>query len=123
MMKFHNGCWLLKEGYGSFSPQQAYEIRKQEYEVQICAPTRHIAKKGDTLDGVNLTVRITAPMPEVLQIKTYHYAGVNEAHDVAFDLNLPEGSFLEAEEDGDYVRIKSGTLTLTVDKRDCSMRY
>ncbi len=36
-MKFHNGCWPLKEGYGSFSPQQVYEIRKNEYEVQLCA--------------------------------------------------------------------------------------
>ena len=44
-MKFHNGCWLLKEGYGSFSPQQVYEIRKSEYEVQLCAPTRKILKK------------------------------------------------------------------------------
>ena len=36
-MKFHNGCWPLKDGYGSFSPQQVYEIRKNEYEVQLCA--------------------------------------------------------------------------------------
>ncbi len=45
-MKFHNGCWLLKEGYQSFSPQQAYEVKKQEYELRILAPTRYIHKKG-----------------------------------------------------------------------------
>lgn len=27
-MKYHNGCWLLKEGYACFSPQEVYEIKK-----------------------------------------------------------------------------------------------
>lgn len=38
-MKFHNGCWLFKEGYECFSPQHVYEVRKSEQEVVLCAPT------------------------------------------------------------------------------------
>ena len=56
-MKFHNGCWLFKEGYECFSPQHVYEVRKSEQEVVLCAPTGRINHKGDTLGGINLTVR------------------------------------------------------------------
>ena len=121
MMKFHNGCWLLKEGYGSFSPQQAYEIRKQEYEVQICAPTRHIAKKGDTLDGVNLTVRITAPMPEVIRVQVIHHKGARKK-EPEFDLNLNPQP-LKVMEEGNLLIAESGHLRLVIDKENWSMRY
>ena len=56
-MKFHNGCWLFKEGCECFSPQHVYEVRKSEQEVVLCAPTGRINHKGDTLGGINLTVR------------------------------------------------------------------
>ena len=41
-MKFHNGCWLFKEGFECFSPQQVYEVRKNDKEVVLCAPTSRI---------------------------------------------------------------------------------
>ena len=88
-MKFHNGCWLLKEGYGCFSPAHVYEVREGKREVTLCAPTIRIEKKGDTLGGINLTVRITAPMPEVIRVQTFHHKGVRP--DVTrFELELPE---------------------------------
>ncbi len=41
----------------------------------LCAPTHKINHRGDTLGGINLTVEITTPMPEVIRVKTYHYKG------------------------------------------------
>lgn len=117
-MKFHNGCWLLKEGYGSFSPQQVYEIRKSEYEVQLCAPTRKILKKGDTLDGINLTIRVTAPMPEMVRVKVIHHKGV-QRKEPEFALNLPGLSPLK--EEGNLLKVISGHLALVVDKEDWSI--
>lgn len=29
-MKFHNGCWLFKEGYECFAPQHVYEVKKKK---------------------------------------------------------------------------------------------
>lgn len=87
-MKFHNGCWLLKEGYGCFSPEQVYEVREEKEQVTLCAPTARITGKGDTLGGINLTVRITAPMPEVVRVQACHHRGVKP--DVTqFELELP----------------------------------
>ncbi len=121
-MKFHNGCWLLKEGYGSFSPQQVYETRKTEYELTLCAPTRKVEKKGDTLDGINLTVKITAPMPEMIRIQVIHHKGIRK-RTPEFELNLPEPQPLAVKEDERSLTVVSGRLELVIGKEDWSMEY
>lgn len=121
-MKFHNGCWLFKEGYECFSPQHVYEVRKGKNEIVLCAPTSRIQHKGDTLGGINLTVRITAPMPEVIRVQTYHHMGVMEKAP-EFELNLPENDQLEVVEDGELLTVKSGHLSLVINMENWSMRY
>lgn len=121
-MKFHNGCWLFKEGYGCFSPQHVYEVRRNEGEVVLCAPTARIVHKGDTLGGINLTVRITAPMPEMIRVQTYHHKGVNR-HAPEFELDLPETGKLDVEETEETLTVRSGHLSLVIDKENWSMRY
>lgn len=74
-MKFHNGCWLLKEGFAGFYPKQVYETRLTEREAKLFLPTTAIEKKGDTLGGVCLTMRVTAPLPEMLRVQIWHYRG------------------------------------------------
>ena len=121
-MKFHNGCWLFKEGIECFSPQHVYEVRRGEKEVVLCAPTNRINHKGDTLGGINLTVKITAPMPEVIRVQTYHHMGV-QAKAPEFELELPNAGALDVEEDGDLLTVKSGHLRLVINKENWSMRY
>lgn len=121
-MKFHNGCWLFKEGVGCFSPQQAYEVQIRETEVLICAPTTRIEKKGDTLGLVNLTLRITSPTPEVIRVQTWHYKGVQKKAP-EFELNLPGDRALDVTQEGDLIVIKSGSLALEIDRENWAMRY
>ncbi len=121
-MKFHNGCWLLKEGYGEFSPQEVYEIRKTEDALRLCAPTRKIVKKGDTLDGANLTIQVTTPLPEVIRVQVVHHKG-RRRRGPEFELNLLEAAVLDFEEEGDLLRVRSGAVSLTIDRRDCSMVF
>ncbi len=121
-MKFHNGCWLLKEGFGGFSPKQVYESRIREKEVTICAPTAPIRKKGDTLGGINLTVRITAPAPDILHIQACHHKGVLK-REPEFELELQEEQTLDVEETQSAIVIRSGRLSLTIDRDTCDMRY
>lgn len=132
-MKFHNGCWLYKEGYACFSPQHIYEVRKGDTEVVLCAPTSRIQHKGDTLGGINLTIRLTAPMPEIIRVQTYHHMGIT-AKEPEFELNLSEsaGSLtaantsavpLQVEENGKLLTVRSGHLSLIIDTENWSMRY
>lgn len=122
-MKFHNGCWLLKEGYKCFSPAHVYEVKEDKEQVVLCAPTTRIKEKGDTLGGINLTIKITAPMPEVIRVQTIHYKGVKE--DVTkFELELPkESDCFHMEETEDEITIYSGHLNLVINKENWSMSY
>ena len=121
-MKFHNGCWLFKEGIECFSPQHVYEVRKSEKEVTLVAPTNRINHKGDTLGGINLTVKISIPMPEVIRVQTWHHRGGAEKAP-EFELELPKDSSIEVVEEGNLLIVKSGHLSLVIDKENWSMRY
>ena len=121
-MKFHNGCWLYKEGIGCFSPKHVYEMKKEKKEITLCVPTAYIVRKGDTLGGINLTVRITAPIPEVIRVQVYHHKGVLEK-EPKFELNLPECEDLDVTEEGNLLTVRSGNLSLIINKDNFSMRY
>lgn len=121
-MKFSNGCWLQKEGIECFTPAEVYVSNITSDEVSICAPTHKINHRGDTLGGANLTIKISAPMEEVLRIQTFHYMGVLKKTP-EFDLNLPEAGALQAEETEEYLIVHSGELRVEIKKADCSMVY
>lgn len=121
-MKFSNGCWLQKEGIECLTPAEVYFTTITEHEVSICAPAHRIEHRGATLGGANLTIKISAPMEEVLRIQTFHYMGVQKKAP-AFDLTLPEAKTIEAEETEDKLIVHSGSLRIEIKKADCSMVY
>lgn len=121
-MKFSNGCWLQKEGTECLTPAEVYFTKVTEKEVTVCAPTHKIFNRGCTLGGANLTIKITAPMEEVLRIQTFHYMGVQKKAP-AFELNLTEEKGIQAEETDESLIIHSGSLRLVIKKDDCSMTY
>lgn len=121
-MKFSNGCWLQKEGIACMTPAEVYFSKITKNEVSICAPTHKITHRGDTLGGANLTIKISAPMKEVLRIQTFHYMGVQKKTP-EFDLSLPEISTLQAEETEEVLIVHSGELRLEIKKENCEMTY
>lgn len=121
-MLFGNGCWLQKEGCGCFAPQEVYFVKKTEHQVTICAPTAKIRDRGDTLGGINLTIEITSPAPEVIRVRTSHHLGVKKSGP-EFVLTDRGSQPLQVEEDEKTVRIQSGSLSLIITKETWSMTY
>ena len=121
-MKFSNGCWLNKEGVQDFSPAEVYFVNKEENQIKLCAPTHKIYHRGDTLGGPNLTIRISAPAPEVLRIRADHYMGVAKRKP-EFELNIDENAHLNAEEDDNIIKVYSGSLRLEINKSDWKMTF
>lgn len=115
-MKFGNGGWLLKEGCACFSPAQVYHVTITENEVTVCAPTAKVAHRGATLGGVLLTLKITAPYPEVLRIQTFHNLGTRQKAP-EFELAEGTGGNLEAEAPEELIVIRSGSLRMEIDKQ------
>lgn len=121
-MKFLNGCWLWKEGYEGFSPAEAFETYINENDVMIIAPTHHINHKGDTLGGVNLTIKITTPAIDVIRVQTCHFLGIKKKTP-SFDLNLPSEAKIDAVHNDGKIIVRSGSLTLIIDEANWSMEY
>lgn len=121
-MKFSNGCWLQKENCECFAPQEVYYATIEKTEVTLCTPTSHIVSRGDTLGGVNLTVKITSPMPEVLRVQTYHHMG-SIKKSPEFELEITESIPLDVTETEETITIKSGTLSLAITKANWQMVY
>lgn len=126
-MKFSNGCWLQKEHGACFSPSEAYYVTINTNDVAICAPTSNINSKGATLEGVNLTLKITTPMPEVIRVQTCHFAGVVKkapCFTLYSDGETPlKETKVDAEEKDETVIIRSGSLRLVINRKPWSMTY
>ena len=121
-MKFSNGCWLQREGCACFAPQEIYFSSIGEKKVTLLAPTHSILQRGDTLGGINLTLEITSPAPEILRVRTYHHKG-SLKNTPSFGLELTEPLPLDVQETEDAISVSSGTLTLIVTKKNWSMTY
>ncbi len=121
-MKFSNGCWLQKKGTEVFSPNQVYYVKKEEGNVTLCVPTFRINHRGDTLGGVTLTIKITAPMPEVLRVECRHYLGVRPKTP-EFELDCQSDRKLEIEESEQLLIAYSGTLRVEINKAEWKMTF
>ncbi|MBQ7954946.1 MAG: alpha-xylosidase [Lachnospiraceae bacterium] len=121
-MIFGNGCWLQKEGCGCFSPQEIYFVKVEETKVTLCLPTTHITSRGATLGGINLTMVITSPAPEVLRVRTYHHMGALKKGP-EFELEQTEQLPLTVQENEDTLTVQNGSLCLEMNKKQWSMTY
>ena len=74
-MKFTDGYWLPRE---EFIPAYAVEYshhRVSGNTLEVFAPTKHIASRGDTLNLPVLTVSLSSPMPGVIRVVLEHFRG------------------------------------------------
>ncbi len=121
-MKFQNGCWLLKEGCECFSPAEVYFTKIEKDAVSICAPTSKIRTRGDTLGGINLTIKITAPYPEVLRVQVWHHMGLKK-QTPAFELTPAQTGSLKCSEDTLHLIVSSGSLRIEINKQDGTFSF
>ncbi|MCQ2521554.1 MAG: alpha-xylosidase [Lachnospiraceae bacterium] len=121
-MKFSNGCWQNQEGTECFSPAQVYFSKIEENLVTLCAPTSYIRHRGDTLGGVNLTIRISAPLEGVLKIRTDHYLGVQK-REPSFELAAEKTGIMKVTEDDEKISVMSGSLRVEIEKNTASLTF
>lgn len=121
-MRFHNGCWVKSKGTELFSPKEIHFFEVKDNILSICAPTNPIRHRGDVLEGINLTVCISSPAPEIIRVQTKHHLGVSHKGP-DFELNLPKKSCLKISEKEDKFILTSGTLTLEVGKNPFYLVY
>ena len=120
-MIFGNGCWIQKEGCSCFAPQEVYFTTITDDKVTMCVPTYHVRTRGDVLGNVNLTMEITSPADDILRIRTYHYKGAIK-DTPSFELELKDNRKLDINDSEEEIVIKSGQMSLVINKKQFSMK-
>ncbi|NEE01427.1 alpha-xylosidase [Phytoactinopolyspora halotolerans] len=74
-MKFTDGYWEHRPGVQALYPAEAYDVEPGDRTLTVYAPTRHITRRGDTLNRPMATVRFHSPMAGVIGVRITHHAG------------------------------------------------
>ena len=108
-MKYADGLWLNKPGYGVNYATQMYEVTADETSINVLATNQWIGNRGMTLGGPVLEITFTSTLENTIKVSIDHYKGrVHKSPD--FQLN-EDKSFRPVikETDGAYELISGNT--------------
>ncbi|MDO5144882.1 MAG: alpha-xylosidase [bacterium] len=74
-MKFTNGYWVIRHNFTMSYATQCVRVEQGENRLHVLSACHPIRGRGDLLDGGNLDVTFTSPMPNVIRVKVTHFAG------------------------------------------------
>ncbi|NQX27337.1 alpha-xylosidase [Microbacteriaceae bacterium VKM Ac-2854] len=74
-MKFTDGFWQTRPGYTALFAQEAYDILAGDGTLEVIAPTKVIASRGDVLNRPVLTVSVSSPAEGVAKVRIEHFQG------------------------------------------------
>ncbi|WP_067844075.1 alpha-xylosidase [Amphibacillus sediminis] len=120
-MKFTDGNWLVRDGYQIHFPKVVHDYHIEDKALTLYAPCKYINHRGDTLDGPLLTIKLSAPMENVVRVQTWHYQGEKPKYP-NYTINNQEQA-LKIEESGQSLLFSSGELVITVDKDNFTMLF
>jgi len=108
-MKFTNGFWRVRDGYTILSAAEAYDARDNGGTLEVYAPVKRVAERGDTLNAPQLTFEVGAPAPDVLRVRISHFQGGRPARP-QFELLSPKAAPASIVIDEREASITSGRL-------------
>ncbi|MEV7694029.1 alpha-xylosidase [Microbacterium sp. NPDC089189] len=115
-MKFTHGYWQLRPGVDMLRPRDIDEIVVDGDDLVVYAPTGPIASRGDTLNRALVTVRLSAPLPDVIGVRiSHHLGGIERGPRFAVATSDPEVVLSVPEPLGDApATLRAGRLTARV---------
>ncbi|WHX47828.1 alpha-xylosidase [Paenibacillus woosongensis] len=114
-MKFTDGNWLIREGFTLSTAVQAHDFTIADNKLTAYASTRPIQGRANTINGQLLTIQFHSPLPGVIGVKLVHFAGTVD-HGPHFELAGGSGDHVQITENDDYAELKSGNLSVRVNK-------
>jgi alpha-D-xyloside xylohydrolase len=116
-VKFTNGYWLLRDGVQASYPAQVYDVTVESDALVVCAPTRRVRHRGDTLNQPALTVRCFSPAPNVISVRASHFLG-GRPSGPQFPLNIEPSVQVRTELNDSHATITSGALSARFERGD-----
>lgn len=113
-MKFTDGNWLIRDEFTLSPAVQAYDFYVQDHTLIASASTTPIRGRGDMINTTLLTMQFHSPLPGVIGVKLIHFAGTVD-HGPHFEL-AKGGDHTEITENEQYAELKSGNLSVRINK-------
>ncbi|WP_326551839.1 alpha-xylosidase [Micromonospora sp. NBC_01813] len=113
-MKFKDGYWRMRPGVRGRYAHAAYDVTAGPDGLRVLAPVQPITRRGNTIDGPVLRLDITAPMPDVIRVRTVHFAGSVPAAPTFALTPAPDAAPPLVEVDAGYARLTSGELSVEI---------
>ena len=121
-MKFSDGEWMMQPGVTGFHPAEAHDVTADHGTLLIHAPTRLIRHRGDTLGGPLLTVRLSSPLEDVIQVRIEHYAGATDRNP-AIPLQRVQAPKVKIADGKKEAMLRSGALGVHVQKEGWEIAF
>ena len=116
-MKFTNGYWQMRPGVMPNYAAQVYKVVAEDTALTVYAPTKVVRNRGDTLNLPVMTVRYTAPLPNVIRVQIWHHkGGLHEGP--TFGVNADPEAPVTVEDAEGVATLTSGDLSVRVTKGD-----
>ena len=77
-MRYSDGAYKPAPGYRFHRAAEVYEIQEMDTGVRLFVPCVPVRGLGDTSYGPAITVELTAPRRDVIEVRAYHYNGKDE---------------------------------------------
>ena len=71
-MKYADGLWLNKPGYGVNYATQMYEVTADETSINVLATNQWIGNRGMTLGGPVLEITFTSTLENTIKVSIDH---------------------------------------------------
>lgn len=113
-MKFSNGCWLDRDGVVIQSPTELYEFDTTKDSITLYGPFVKVERRGNTLDGGLMTVKLSSPLEDVIKVNMTHHAGGLQ-NGPSFHIATKDIA-VEIENTDEYVSYTSGKLKAKMKK-------
>lgn len=113
---------MIRKGVSAHYAAEAYDIELGDNAIRVFAPTRAIRHRGDTLEGPLLTIDISSPSPDVIRVRTFHYAGQKDTSP-HFPLFNTDSASPFTTLQGDTYGLTSGKLSARVSKSNWAVEF
>ena len=74
-MKYSDGFWLNKPGYGVNYATQMYEVTATENTINVLATAQWIGNRGQTLGGPVLEIAFASTLENTIKVTVDHFKG------------------------------------------------
>lgn len=120
-MKFTDGLWVVKPGVTLSNAAQVRDVQVHADHVMVYASRMPMTHRGMSLQGPLLTLRFSAPRPDIIALKLSHFTG-SARKEPKYDLNS-EACALQVEQTDDDIRITAGKMTAVIQRSPFALTY